>query len=110
MEDVISRVCSHSNVQGKPGSVTIFGTSNGSGLLNVLLIQSHDVRIGAGISEVSQLSTHQFRDGHFWLAGAHREFVAITYFCSAFFLLSLCVLHDPLPALPDVRTPAVSCV
>lgn len=52
----------------------LFGRSNGSALINRILIESDDPRIVRGVTEVSQLNEYQFRNGCFFVGGADNAY------------------------------------
>ena len=72
VELVVKQLCTYANVDP---TFILYGTSNGSGLLNNVLIQSSDKRIVAAISEVSQLNSQQYRDKSFWKQDSQGAYV-----------------------------------
>jgi len=56
---------------------TLFGHSNGAALTNRILIENDDARIVAAITDVSQLNTHQYHDGNFYIGGSDNSYTTV---------------------------------
>lgn len=92
----------------------LYGDSNGAALVNRILIESDDPRITHGVTHVSQLNTHQYRDdggrsnanpspatgGTFYIGGAGNAYTTPKTALAARRVLSIIGLQDGVcPAL-----------
>jgi poly(3-hydroxybutyrate) depolymerase len=71
---LVNHLVEASNV--KP-EFTLFGHSNGAALTNRILIENDDARIVAAITDVSQLNTHQYHDGNFYIGGSDNSYTTV---------------------------------
>ena len=67
VEDLIEAIQSYDNVNAN--RIQLLGVSNGSALVNNVLIQNDNPGLTSVVSVVSQLSEFQFRDGGFYSPG-----------------------------------------
>ena len=58
----------------EPENISIFGSSNGSALVNQLLIEFEDDSFKKAICRVSQLNSFQYRDSKFWAQSENNLF------------------------------------
>jgi poly(3-hydroxybutyrate) depolymerase len=58
----------------EPENISIFGSSNGSALVNQLLIEFEDNSFKKAICKVSQLNSFQYRDSKFWAQSENNLF------------------------------------
>ena len=58
-------------------SFSIIGSSNGGGLTNRILVECDDPRIQRAVTEVSQLNTHQFFEGSFYIGGPTNAYTEV---------------------------------
>merc|ERR1711862_570473 len=72
VSQIIDYASSFPNVEAD--NVSLFGFSDGAGLVNQLLIASDDTRIKRAITDSSQLNALQFRDGIFHVGGPDMKF------------------------------------
>jgi polyhydroxybutyrate depolymerase len=64
LDAIISQLKSYSNVDTQ--KITLFGVSNGAGLVLKAIIELPEDRFNHAIHLVTQLTTDQYRDGKFW--------------------------------------------
>lgn len=73
LDAIISQLKSYSNVDTQ--KITLFGVSNGAGLVLKAIIELPEDRFNHAIHLVTQLTTDQYRDGKFW----HNEYPSDEY-------------------------------
>lgn len=72
---LLDHLASYSNVQ--PNSFKMYGASNGAALVNRILIENDGGRIVAAVTDGSQLNTHQYRNGAFYVGGASNSYTTV---------------------------------
>ncbi|CAD7953694.1 unnamed protein product [Amoebophrya sp. A25] len=55
----------------------MLGLSNGAALINRILIESNEPRILGAVTGVSQLNTHQYKNGNFYLGGSPNTYTTV---------------------------------
>jgi len=58
-------------------SFKLLGSSNGAALINRILIENDDTRITHAVTDVSQLNTHQYHDGNFYVGGSDNSYTTV---------------------------------
>ena len=71
-ESLVDHFKKYSNVNGD--EISLYGISNGSGLVNNLLISSSEKNIVRAVTEVSQLNIKQYHRHKFWKQGDSNKY------------------------------------
>ena len=77
IEEIFSHLKKMKNIDSE--NISIIGSSNGSALVNQLLIEFQDESLKKAVCKVSQLNSFQYRDGSFWAQSENNLFNTLSY-------------------------------
>lgn len=77
IEEIFSHLKKMKNIDSE--NISIIGSSNGSALVNQLLIEFQDEALKKVVCKVSQLNSFQYRDGSFWAQSENNFFNTLSY-------------------------------